>query len=115
MFGQNLNQFIEENVEFGNQGYRPNQRIYFNIEEKIEAKIEEIIKIVEDVCYVDILYNEEDEINLRHFDISVDENVDLNKLEKQINDLEHCSVYVGEEEDNSNIFYINIDYRDEIE
>ena len=86
-----------------------------NIEEKIEEKIQEIIKIIANVCYVDILYDEEDEIGLRHLDVSIDENVDLNKLEKQINDLKHCSVYVGEEEDNSNIFYINIDYRDEIE
>jgi len=86
-----------------------------NIEEKIEAKIEEIIEIIADVCYVDILYDEEDEIGLRHLDISIDEDADLKQLEEQINALEHCSVYVGEEEDNNNIFYINIDYRDEIE
>ena len=85
------------------------------IEEKIEAKIQEIIEIIADVCYVDILYDEEDEIGLRHLDISIDEDADLKQLEEQINALEHCSVYVGEEEDNNNIFYINIDYRDEIE
>jgi len=39
MFGENLEKFIENNIEFAHQGNRPNQKIYFNIEESKFIKI----------------------------------------------------------------------------